>query len=610
MKNGNGLRNNRILVIDDNPAIHEDIREILGRQGEPKAELAKTKALVFEESFPVSPRTDFEIVSAFQGEEGLRKVQEASAAGRPYAMAFIDVRMPPGWDGVETINRIWKDHPDLQIVICTAYSDYSWEEMIRHIGKSDNLLILKKPFDNIEVLQLAHALTQKWALSHEVNYLLNHLEQLVSQRTTELQAANEELKAEIADRMRTEKALRLSEGALKQSEERLHEVMRSTRCILNSGELEAPEGWRERVTNEPQLFRWNFPVLNVEAAQEVFPLDVPSDKTYQEVWSESRYPDDFRQMHLVARDAFLHDKPFYRNEFRCTDKHGVEHWMQEFITIHKLGENRWQIFGINTDITDLKKSEGALRTSEGKLREFTTQLERSNRELQNIVYVASHDLQEPLRKIVVFGERLKEQGEGKLDAEACDYLERMQKAASRMQTLINDLLTFSRVTTKARPFVQVDLAQVAREVVNDLEGRLEQVKGRVEVGTLPLIDAEALQMRQLLQNLIGNAIKFRRPEASPVVKVEARIISGPSPEAGTGVVRKFCQLTVSDNGIGFDEKYLDRIFNVFQRLHSRNEYEGSGMGLAVARKIALFHHGEITAQSKPGKGATFIGCRC
>ncbi len=394
--------------------------------------------------------------------------------------------------------------------------------------------------------------------------------------------------------------------ALKQSEERLRQVIRSTRCILNYGEVEAPEGWRERVRNELTIFRWDFPVLNEEAAQEVLPLDVPPGRTYQQVWSESRNPDDFNEMHRVTRDAFLQDKPFYRNEFRCADKHGVEHWMQEFITIHKLTENRWQIFGINTDITDLKKSENALRVSEGKLRRFTTQLERSNRELQDFAYVASHDLQEPLRKIAVFGERLKDQEGGKLDTPSRDYLERMQKAASRMQTLINDLLTFSRVTTKARPFTQVDLAQVAREVINDLEGRIELVEGRVEVGTLPLIDAEALQMRQLIQNLIGNALKFRRPDVPPVVKVGAQIITGPSPEGGTTLARRLCRLTVSDNGIGFDEKYLDRIFNVFQRLHSRNEYEGTGMGLAIARKIVLFHHGEITAQSKPGEGAAFI----
>jgi PAS domain S-box-containing protein len=257
--------------------------------------------------------------------------------------------------------------------------------------------------------------------------------------------------------------------------------------------------------------------------------------------------------------------------------------------------------GINLDITERMRAEEALRDSEGKLRQFTTQLERSNRELQDFAYVASHDLQEPLRKIVVFGERLKEKNSEALGPEALDYLERMQKAAVRMQILINDLLTFSRVTSKAQPFTPVNLAEVASGVVDDLEGRIELVKGRVEVGALPVIDAEALQMRQLLQNLIGNALKFRRPEEPPVVKVEAQIIPDPgAPE------KKLCRLTVSDNCIGFDEKYLDRIFNVFQRLHTRNEYEGTGMGLAIVRKIALYHGGDITAKSKPGQGATFI----
>ena len=257
------------------------------------------------------------------------------------------------------------------------------------------------------------------------------------------------------------------------------------------------------------------------------------------------------------------------------------------------------VAGINRDITEQKRAEEALRQSEEKLRQFTAQLEQSNRELQDFAYVASHDLQEPLRKIVVFGDRLKEKSGELLAAESRDYLERMQKAAVRMQTLINDLLTFSRVTTKARPFAPVDLAEVTREVVNDLEARIEQVKGRVEIGELPVIDTEELQMRQLLQNLIGNALKFRKPEEAPVVKVAARRFSD---DAG----RELCELIVSDNGIGFDEKYLDRIFNVFQRLHTRGEYEGNGMGLAIVKKIALYHGGDITAKSKPGAGTTFI----
>jgi len=143
--------------------------------------------------------------------------------------------------------------------------------------------------------------------------------------------------------------------------------------------------------------------------------------------------------------------------------------------------------------------------------------------------------------------------------------------------------------------------------VDDLGGRIEQVKGRVEVGQLPPIAAEALQMRQLIQNLIANALKFRRPEVAPVVKVDARIIIAAPPRAPAGAApERLCELTVSDNGIGFDEKYLDRIFNVFQRLHSRNEYEGTGMGLAIAKKIVLYHRGEITAKSRPGHGAAFI----
>jgi PAS domain S-box-containing protein len=286
------------------------------------------------------------------------------------------------------------------------------------------------------------------------------------------------------------------------------------------------------------------------------------------------------------------------------------------------GEKRWSVsskviwrdesgallgtVGITRDIHKLKEAQMALRASEQKLRESTSQLERSNRELQDFAYVASHDLQEPLRKIIVFGERLKEKAADRLEPETLDYLQRMQKAASRMQTLINDLLSFSRVTTKAQPMVKMDLARTAHEVVEDLEGRIEMTKGRVELGQLPAIDAEPLQMRQLIQNLIGNALKFRLPDVPPVVKIDAKIYSGVLPQSGDPQPQELCELTVSDNGIGFDEKYLDRIFNVFQRLHTRNEYEGTGMGLAIARKIVLYHGGSITAKSTPGKGAAFI----
>jgi PAS domain S-box-containing protein len=231
--------------------------------------------------------------------------------------------------------------------------------------------------------------------------------------------------------------------------------------------------------------------------------------------------------------------------------------------------------------------------------ETEKELERSNEELEEFAYVASHDLQEPLRKITAFGERLASRCGDELDDRARDYLERMQHASERMRDLISDLLTFSRVTTRAQPFKQVDLTQVAEEVVSDLEIQIQEVDGEVEVEPLPIIDAEPTQMRQLLQNLIGNGLKFHRDHVPSRVKVEAEITRD---ETGEEV----CRLRVTDNGIGFDEKYLDRIFTIFQRLHPRGEYAGTGVGLALCGKIARRHGGTITAQSQPGQGATFL----
>lgn len=245
--------------------------------------------------------------------------------------------------------------------------------------------------------------------------------------------------------------------------------------------------------------------------------------------------------------------------------------------------------------------------AEAELTEAVAQLERSNRELQDFAYVASHDLQEPLRKIRAFGDRLTSQCGEALGMRGCDYLARMQQAAARMQTLITDLLAFSRVTTKAQPFSTVDLTQVAQEVIGDLEVCLEQVGGSVVVAPLPTIEADPVQMRQLLQNLLGNALKFHRPEVPPVVKVSSDGLPRRAADATNPMAcPRWYQLSVEDNGIGFDEKYLDRIFAPFQRLHGRSEYEGTGIGLAVCRKIAERHGGSITARSTPGQGATFI----
>jgi PAS domain S-box-containing protein len=238
-----------------------------------------------------------------------------------------------------------------------------------------------------------------------------------------------------------------------------------------------------------------------------------------------------------------------------------------------------------------------VRTSE--LEQTNLSLQRSNQELQDFAYVASHDLQEPLRKIQAFGNLLETEYAPRLGTEGADYLKRMRNAAARMSSLIEDILSFSRVTTKGREFTAVNLQTVAKEVVEDLEIRIADTRATVTIGDLPTIQADAMQMRQLLQNLIANALKFHREDVKPVITVSGavKVLADKT---------KICQLEVADNGLGFEERYLHRIFAVFQRLHNRDSYEGTGIGLAVCRKIVERHGGFITAKSKLGKGSTFI----
>jgi light-regulated signal transduction histidine kinase (bacteriophytochrome) len=215
--------------------------------------------------------------------------------------------------------------------------------------------------------------------------------------------------------------------------------------------------------------------------------------------------------------------------------------------------------------------------------------------------VASHDLQEPLRKIEAFGERLVNKYASILPDDGKMFVDRMQNAAGRMRKLINDLLSYSRVTTEAKEFQQVSLSKVLSEVISDLQIRIEETEAKVEFDELPEIACDAMQMRQLLQNLIGNALKFRKPGVLPVIRIASKVVETPTDYNGAPHIL----LTIEDNGIGFENQFKDKIFTIFQRLHSRNEYEGTGIGLATVRKIVERHGGTIDAYGEQNVGAKF-----
>lgn len=268
---------------------------------------------------------------------------------------------------------------------------------------------------------------------------------------------------------------------------------------------------------------------------------------------------------------------------------------------HRFGEMLNRLLGSKQSLEkDIHKRERV----ESRLKAREQELVRSNKELERFAFVASHDLQEPLRKVQAFGGRLKSRHGNVLDDQGRDYLDRMQTAASSMSILIEDLLAFSRISTQGQRFEQVDLHDVMAGVLSDLELRITETNAKIEVTELPTLDADRMQMRQLFQNLIGNALKFHQKNSPPVVRVSSEDIEQPSTDSGLTV--NMCRILIQDNGIGFDTRYLDKIFQVFQRLHGRDEYDGTGVGLAICRRIAERHGGALTANSRPENGATFI----
>ncbi|GAB3491342.1 hypothetical protein GCM10027341_04190 [Spirosoma knui] len=274
----------------------------------------------------------------------------------------------------------------------------------------------------------------------------------------------------------------------------------------------------------------------------------------------------------------------------------------------KLEESEIRLRSLSTELdAQVQQRTQELAATNEELREANVLLVRSNHNLEQFAYIASHDLQEPLRKIQQFGDLLQTRYGHQLD-EGTPYLERMQTAASRMSMLIRDLLNFSRISTGQEVDTRVALDLVVNAVLADLELTIQETGTVIHIESLPTVPGDASQLGQLFQNLLSNAIKFRRPDVAPIIRITTQVVAVsalPSHVKPTRAAALYTRIDVIDNGIGFDEKYLDRIFQVFQRLHGKGQYAGTGIGLAVCEKVATNHGGAITASSQPGQGATF-----
>ncbi|MCE5207325.1 MAG: PAS domain S-box protein [Chloroflexi bacterium] len=282
----------------------------------------------------------------------------------------------------------------------------------------------------------------------------------------------------------------------------------------------------------------------------------------------------------------LNGNPVIREHLEVTNKEGREMTLQVTATPLIVNGVQTGVVAVWHDITDLKRSEKALN-------QYATELERSNRELQEFAFVASHDLQEPLRKIEAFSDMLLEESANLTDRQS-DLLNRLKNSAGRMRSMVAGLLQFSRLSTDAQPFQSVDLNQAILEVLSDLDRCLQLSGGTVEADRLPVIEADPLQIHQLFQNLVGNALKFQPAGGKPYVRVYAE-----QPDDWS------VKIMVKDNGIGFDAEHADQLFQLFRRFVSRRDYEGSGMGLAICRKIVERHGGKISVESHIGQGAIF-----
>ena len=560
--------NHRILVIDDNKAIHDDLRKILLGEVDTQEHLQDDETVLF--GMDTVPVVRFEIDSAYQGQEGLAKLEQSLAEGRPYALAFVDVRMPPGWDGVETITHLWKVYPNLQTVICTAYSDYSWADIQRRLGYSDNLLILKKPFDNIEVIQLAHTLTRKWLLGRQSEARLADLELMVATRTAELRSANDQYRiiAETA-----------SDGIMTMD---AAGTIRFANTAAGSifGYPARDLAGRNFSSLVPE-YQLHLPVLRLPSGQAVEVIGNHSSGralTMEVSFAESVDGDGHTILTAVLRDV-TERKGFERNRALA----------QKLESIGRLATG--VAHEINTPIQYTADNLDFIQRSCDSVEQTLGVYRR---------LVAACEAGEPTAGLI--SELRKITQKGKVDylwGQTPSAIREAAEGTRRVAEIVRAMHEFAH--PGSGEMVPTDVNRLIESTVMVSRNRWKDA-AELDIALepeLPPVACVAGELSQVFLNLIVNA-------ADAVIDT---VIANRGRKGTIRITSKrqgdFVEVRVSDSGIGIPASIQPKIFDPF--FTTKDIGRGSGQGLAIAHAIVVQkHRGQIDFETVVGAGTTFI----